>query len=139
VYNRCLADGGTSNCLALVNFWRILSNLSLAIDAAGQDSYRASANFWAVSRAATTCYSPQASTRTLTWSVYAMAISHATSAVSEDRTDSGTAGRFTNGVWHTLPAPGRRPALVGRPRAADDQELRRMREHRESNPTGHAT
>jgi hypothetical protein len=75
VYNRCLADGGTSNCLALVNFWRILSNLPLAIDAAGQDSYRASANFWAVSRAATTCYSPQASTRALTWSVYAMAIS----------------------------------------------------------------
>ena len=29
VYNRCLADGGTSNCLALVNFWRTLSNLSL--------------------------------------------------------------------------------------------------------------
>ena len=27
VYNRCLADGGTSNCLALVNFWRTLSNL----------------------------------------------------------------------------------------------------------------
>ena len=29
VYNRCLDDGGTSNCLALVNFWRTLSNLSL--------------------------------------------------------------------------------------------------------------
>ena len=28
VYNRCLADGGTGNCLALVNFWRTLSNLS---------------------------------------------------------------------------------------------------------------
>ena len=28
VYNRCLADGGTSNCLALVNFWRTLSNLT---------------------------------------------------------------------------------------------------------------
>ena len=29
VYNRCLDNGGTSNCLALVNFWRTLSNLSL--------------------------------------------------------------------------------------------------------------
>ncbi len=51
VYNRCLADGGTSNCLALVNFWRTLSNLTIDIDAAGQDGCRASANFWAVSQA----------------------------------------------------------------------------------------
>lgn len=51
VYNRCLADGGTSNCLALVNFWRTLSNLTINIDAAGQDGCRASANFWAVSQA----------------------------------------------------------------------------------------
>ncbi len=51
VYNRCLADGGTSNCLALVNFWRTLSNLSIDIDAAGQDGCRASADFWAVSQA----------------------------------------------------------------------------------------
>jgi hypothetical protein len=51
VYNRCLADGGTSNCLALVNFWRTLSNLSININAAGQDGCRASANFWAVSQA----------------------------------------------------------------------------------------
>jgi hypothetical protein len=51
VYNRCLADGGTGNCIALVNFWRTLSNLSLNIDAAGQDECRASANFWAVSQA----------------------------------------------------------------------------------------
>ena len=51
VYNRCLADGGTGNCLALVNFWRTLSNLSIHIDAAGQDGCRASANFWAVSQA----------------------------------------------------------------------------------------
>ena len=51
VYNRCLADGGTSNCLALVNFWRTISNLSLAVNAAGQDECRASANFWAVSQA----------------------------------------------------------------------------------------
>ncbi|MBV9787118.1 MAG: adenylyl cyclase, partial [Chloroflexi bacterium] len=51
VYNRCLTDGGTSNCLALVNFWRTLSNLSLNINGAGQDGCRAGANFWAVSQA----------------------------------------------------------------------------------------
>ena len=51
VYNRCLADGGTSNCLALVNFWRSLSNLSLNVNALGQDGCRSSANFWAVSQA----------------------------------------------------------------------------------------
>jgi hypothetical protein len=51
VYNRCLADGGTSNCLALVNFWRTLSNLSINVNAAGQDGCRSSANFWAVSQA----------------------------------------------------------------------------------------
>jgi hypothetical protein len=51
VYNRCLADGGTSNCLALVNFWRTLSNLSINVDSAGQDGCRASADFWAVSQA----------------------------------------------------------------------------------------
>jgi hypothetical protein len=52
VFNRCLGDGGTSNCHALVNFWRTLSNLSLNINALGQDDCRASANFWAVSQAA---------------------------------------------------------------------------------------
>jgi hypothetical protein len=51
VYNRCLADGGTANCLALVNFWRTLSNLSLSINSLGQDGCRASADFWAVSQA----------------------------------------------------------------------------------------
>jgi hypothetical protein len=51
VYNRCLENGGTSNCLALVNFWRTLSNLSINVNSAGQDGCRASANFWAVSQA----------------------------------------------------------------------------------------
>jgi hypothetical protein len=51
VYNRCLADGGTGNCLALVNFWRTLSNLSINVNAAGQDGCRSTANFWAVSQA----------------------------------------------------------------------------------------
>ncbi|GII23705.1 hypothetical protein Pme01_33020 [Planosporangium mesophilum] len=51
VYNRCLADGGTSNCLALVNFWRTLSNVSINVNSAGQDGCRSTANFWAVSQA----------------------------------------------------------------------------------------
>jgi hypothetical protein len=51
VYNRCLENGGTSNCIALTNFWRTLSNLTLDINGAGQDSCRAGANFWAVSQA----------------------------------------------------------------------------------------
>ena len=51
VYNRCFAGGGTSDCHALVNFWRTLSNLTLNINARGQDGCRASANFWAVSQA----------------------------------------------------------------------------------------
>jgi hypothetical protein len=49
VYNRCLAP---DNCVALVNFWRSLSNLTIDVNAAGQDDCRASANFWAVSQAA---------------------------------------------------------------------------------------
>lgn len=51
VYNRCLEAGGTANCIALVNFWRTISNLSLHVNGAGQDGCRASANFWAVSQA----------------------------------------------------------------------------------------
>lgn len=50
-YNRCLEGGGTGNCIALVNFWRTLSNLSLSVNATGQDDCRSSANFWAVSQA----------------------------------------------------------------------------------------
>jgi len=49
VYNRCLAP---DNCVALVNFWRTLSNLSINVNSLGQDGCRASANFWAVSQAA---------------------------------------------------------------------------------------
>lgn len=51
VYNRCLENGGTSNCLALVNFWRTISNLTINVNALGQDGCRASADFWAVSQA----------------------------------------------------------------------------------------
>lgn len=51
VYNRCLDGGGTSNCIALNNFWRTLSNLTIRINGAGQDGCRASSNFWAVSQA----------------------------------------------------------------------------------------
>ncbi|WP_061963692.1 hypothetical protein [Demequina aurantiaca] len=51
VYNRCLGDDEAPNCIALVNFWRTLSNLSLQVNGTGQDGCRASANFWAVSQA----------------------------------------------------------------------------------------
>ncbi|WP_426506922.1 adenylyl cyclase [Dactylosporangium sp. McL0621] len=47
VYNRCLA---ADNCIALVNFWRSLSNLT--INVAGAADCRASGEFWAVSQAA---------------------------------------------------------------------------------------
>ncbi|WP_163634398.1 glycosyl hydrolase family 28-related protein [Microbacterium sp. B35-04] len=50
VYNRCLADGGTGNCLALVNFWRTISNLSIDIQAADRGC-RTGTDFWAVSQA----------------------------------------------------------------------------------------
>jgi len=51
VYNRCLEDDGTSNCLALVNFWRTLSNLAIHVNVADREGCRAAANFWAVSQA----------------------------------------------------------------------------------------
>jgi hypothetical protein len=47
VYNRCLTP---SNCIALVNFWRSLSNLT--INVAGLSGCRSSGDFWAVSQAA---------------------------------------------------------------------------------------
>ena len=47
VYNRCLTP---TNCIALVNFWRSLSNLT--INVAGLSGCRASGDFWAVSQAA---------------------------------------------------------------------------------------
>ncbi|HMG56417.1 MAG TPA: hypothetical protein VK601_23115, partial [Kofleriaceae bacterium] len=47
VYNRCLTP---DNCIALVNFWRSLSNLT--INVLGLADCRASAEFWAVSQAA---------------------------------------------------------------------------------------
>jgi hypothetical protein len=48
VYNRCLAP---DNCIALNNFWRSLSNLTINITSTGLDGCRASGNFWAVSQA----------------------------------------------------------------------------------------
>jgi hypothetical protein len=47
VYNRCLTP---NNCIALVNFWRSLSNLT--INVTGLAGCRSSADFWAVSQAA---------------------------------------------------------------------------------------
>ncbi|WP_295815389.1 adenylyl cyclase [uncultured Deinococcus sp.] len=48
VYNQCNANG----CIALTNFWRSLSNLTIQIESKGLDGCRASGNFWAVSQAA---------------------------------------------------------------------------------------
>ena len=47
VYNRCLTP---DNCIALNNFWRSVSNLT--INVAGLADCRASGDFWAVSQAA---------------------------------------------------------------------------------------
>ncbi|MDQ1576807.1 MAG: hypothetical protein QOH55_1957 [Microbacteriaceae bacterium] len=47
VYNRCLS---ADNCLALVNFWRSISNLT--INVTGETGCRASGDFWAASQAA---------------------------------------------------------------------------------------
>jgi hypothetical protein len=47
VYNRCLAP---DNCIALDNFWRSLSNVT--INVMGLSGCRSSADFWAVSQAA---------------------------------------------------------------------------------------
>ncbi len=52
VYNRCLPPDtpGASNCIALDNFWRSLSNLT--INPTGQSGCRGNTEFWAVSQAA---------------------------------------------------------------------------------------
>ena len=52
VFNRCLTDGPRQPyCVALNNFWRSLSNLTIDVNGTGQDGCRASANFWATSQA----------------------------------------------------------------------------------------
>jgi hypothetical protein len=51
VYNQCFpTTDGSSNCIALDNFWRSLSNLT--INVTGQTGCQAGADFWAVSQAA---------------------------------------------------------------------------------------
>ncbi len=49
VYNQCLGPNGT-NCIALDNFWRSMSNLT--INVAGGTGCQANTEFWAVSQAA---------------------------------------------------------------------------------------
>ena len=52
VYNRCLTDGPTQPyCVALNNFWRSMSNLTIDVNGTGQDGCRGTANFWATSQA----------------------------------------------------------------------------------------
>ena len=51
VYNQCFpTTDGSSNCIALDNFWRSLSNLT--INVTGQTGCQAATDFWAVSQAA---------------------------------------------------------------------------------------
>ncbi len=52
VYNQCLpaADGTDTNCIALDNFWRSMSNLT--INVTGGTGCQAATDFWAVSQAA---------------------------------------------------------------------------------------
>jgi hypothetical protein len=52
VYNRCLppTPPDTSNCTALDNFWRSMSNLT--INVTGQTGCQSGTDFWAVSQAA---------------------------------------------------------------------------------------
>ncbi|MBO9556573.1 adenylyl cyclase [Cellulomonas sp.] len=52
VFNQCFptASGAPTDCTALVNFWRSMSNLTINI--AGQTGCRSGTNFWAVSQAA---------------------------------------------------------------------------------------
>ena len=52
VYNQCfsVAPGAPSNCTALENFWRSLSNLTINVQ--GLSGCQSSADFWAVSQAA---------------------------------------------------------------------------------------
>ena len=60
-FNRCFDAPDRPNydlsnpdvqCFALNNFWRSLSNLTINVNGAGQGGCEASANFWAVSQAA---------------------------------------------------------------------------------------
>jgi hypothetical protein len=51
VYNQCFpTTDGSSNCIALDNFWRSLSNLTINIS--GQTGCQSDTDFWAVSQAA---------------------------------------------------------------------------------------
>jgi hypothetical protein len=51
VYNQCFPSApGTTNCIALDNFWRSLSNLTISI--AGGSGCQTKTEFWAVSQAA---------------------------------------------------------------------------------------
>ena len=50
VFNRCLGTPEEPNCIALVNFWRTLANLSLTVQT-GDRGCQTGSNFWAVSQA----------------------------------------------------------------------------------------
>ncbi|MGI3781431.1 MAG: hypothetical protein ACRYG2_11710 [Janthinobacterium lividum] len=50
VYNQCTTENGTESCIALDNFWRSMSNLT--INPTGGAGCRTNTEFWAVSQAA---------------------------------------------------------------------------------------
>ena len=50
VYNQCFPSGDLNNCVALDNFWRSMSNLT--INVAGGSGCQTKTEFWAVSQAA---------------------------------------------------------------------------------------
>ncbi|WP_216322275.1 adenylyl cyclase [Deinococcus aestuarii] len=61
VYNRCLEGNGTGNCIALTNFWRSMSNLTIQVkggltqvlgETAPRPDWCTDTEFWAVSQAA---------------------------------------------------------------------------------------
>ena len=50
VFNQCTGEGASESCIALNNFWRSMSNLT--INPTGGEGCRADTQFWAVSQAA---------------------------------------------------------------------------------------
>ncbi|MGY1777817.1 glycosyl hydrolase family 28-related protein [Geodermatophilus sp. SYSU D00804] len=115
-YNRCLDGGGTTNCIALNNFWRTVSNLTIDVNATGQDGCRQSANFWAVSQAVS-LRRVDVTGGTLSLMDYCTAGPHYASGgfVADSRagavvngsqqqwlTRNSTVGSWSNGVWNQV-------------------------------------
>lgn len=115
VYNRCFPQGDptATNCFALNNFWRSISNLTISV--AGGEGCRAGANFLAVSQAAPMrrlnvvggnltlmdyCSAPAFASGGF------MADSHADFVISGSQqqwyTRDSSVGGWSNGVWNQV-------------------------------------